>query len=346
MSYKKWFLMFLFSIGIVFIPVFGLMGFNFYIDPYWNFQHAHANNDYQNGFEERLQKTNLLASHPPEFESLLIGSSRVTYMNTSSYQEDRVFNYGLSSLHIEEYRDYIAYARETKGSGLKNIYMEAPLNAYNAGTEMMRDLPSSYIDQAEDRVLDFTSLFSKDTLEKSLENYEASKINAFPEQRSYTRDNQVRTTYPNDRLEKAKTKFKKQFDDTEYQSEFNYMNSYKQELQKIKRDNPKANFVVFSELAHEDRVKVYLRNPNYLEAYERSVREIVDVFGSYTSFLLPNDWTQKDKYWLDLFHYYPIVGDRMIQAMETGKGEGTFYMTVNEKNVDQYMEQLHTWVNE
>lgn len=346
MSYKKWFHLFLINMGIIFIPVLGLMSFNFYIDPYWNFGHAHANNDYQNGFDERLQKTNLLANDPPEFDSLLIGSSRVTYMNTDAFVEDQVFNYGLSSLHIKEIRDYIAYAKKANGGKLENIYMEAPLNAYNAGTTMARDEPATYIAQAEDWILDYTSLFSKDTWEKSMENYETSKADEFPMQRSYTRDNQVRTTYGNDKLEKAKIAFEKRFDLTNYKTEFAYMETYKQELQKIKRDNPDANFVVFSEVAHEDRVKVYLKNPNYLDAYERSIREIIDVFGSYTAFILPNEWSQDDQYWLDLFHYYPPVGDGMIRAMETGEGEGTYFMKLDETTIDEYMNKLEAWIHE
>ncbi|QBP41838.1 hypothetical protein [Paenisporosarcina antarctica] len=346
MNYRKWFNLFLVSMLIVLIPVFGVMGFNYYVDPYWNFQHAHAHNDYQNGFDERLQKTNLLVNNSQSFSSLLIGSSRVTYMNTNSFKHDEVFNYGLSSMHISEYSDYIAFAKKINDGVLNDIYVELSLHSYYANVQPPMGKPDTFFEQAQNRVLDYTVLFSKDTLDKSLVNYNASKANAYPLQRSYTRDNQVKTTYPNNRLSKAKEDFKSRYDKTNYTTDFAYNEFYKDELLKIKRENKDSKFVIFTDMAHEDRLKIYLRNPNFFDAYARSIREIVEVFGEVKSFHMQNDLTQNDKQWMDFYHFYPEIGDKMIHSLETGEGEGEIYLSVTENNVEQYLRDMKNWISE
>lgn len=331
--------MFLMSIGVMSVPVFSLMGFNYYIDPYWNFGHAHDNNDYQSGFDERLQKTNILASNPPDFDSLLVGTSRVTYMNTNEFRNEKVFNYGLSSMHLDEYGAYIAYARETKGRALDKIYMELPYNSFDGDLSLPMEPPEVFFEQAEDRFLDVSSLFSKDTFEKSLVNYEASKNDYYDKQRAYTRDNQVTTTYPS-KIVEARRSVKESFDKEGYTREFPYKEDYKEILMDIQRDNPGTQIIPFTDLAHVDRLKIYLKNPNYFEAYERAIREIIEVYGSMVTFHLENEVTVNDRYWLDFAHYYPKVGDILIEALETGKGEGEIFWYLNKDNVDTYFEDL------
>lgn len=344
MSYRKWFNLFLASMLIILIPIVGLMGFNYYIDPYWNFSHAHANNDYQNGFDERLQKTNLLVNGVEPFDSLLIGSSRVTYMNTDEFKEEEVFNYALSSIHITEYSDYIAFAKKRNGGELDRVYIELSLHSYYAKVQPPMGEPETYFEQAQNRLLDYTSLFSQDTLHKSFVNYKASKANSYHLQRSYTRDNQVKTTYPNKGLAKGKAAFISRYDLTNYTTEFAYNEKYKDELMKIKNASPDSEFVIFTDMAHVDRLRTYLKNPNYFDAYARSIREIVNVFGKVNSFHLENDLTAKDQYWMDFYHFYPEVGDAMIHSLETGEDEGTVYISVTKENVDQYLSDLEAWV--
>lgn len=337
--------MFIMSMTLIFIPVFMLMGFNYYIDPYWNFSHSNNNNDYQNGFDERLQKTNLLASNPPDFESLLIGSSRVTYMNSDNFQHEQVFNYSLSSMHIDEYNAYITYAEKVKGSSIEKIYMELPLHSYYANTPLPQELPEVYFEKAEDRLLDFTSLFSKDTYEKSMDNYKASQKNVFSKQRSYTRGNQVETTYPS-RIEEARESFKGRYDKNGYTKTFEYKEDYKAELFEIKQQHTETKIIPFTDLAHIDRLKIYLKNPNYFDAYEKSILEIIDVYGELITFHLENELTTEDKYWLDFFHYYPNVGDAMINSLESGEGEGEIFEYINKDNVESYLANLKKLVNE
>lgn len=54
---EKWLVkLFATSFIVIGLPVFGIMGFNYYIDPLWNYTHANDFNDYQLGFDERQLK--------------------------------------------------------------------------------------------------------------------------------------------------------------------------------------------------------------------------------------------------------------------------------------------------
>ncbi|MDD3269201.1 MAG: hypothetical protein PHX14_07760, partial [Syntrophomonadaceae bacterium] len=53
--YKKWLII---AISLILLPLAAVAGFNYYIDPLWNFNHANPYNTIQASFDERQQKTN------------------------------------------------------------------------------------------------------------------------------------------------------------------------------------------------------------------------------------------------------------------------------------------------
>src|SRR4051812_12979960 len=116
-KYKSWLIKLIITSLLVIAPIVGfVMYHNYQIDPLWNFNHANEYNDIQIGFDERQQKTNYVMARPFNYDSLLIGTSRVTYMDQSSFVNDDVFNYSLSEMHIDEYSPYINFAKDKKGS--------------------------------------------------------------------------------------------------------------------------------------------------------------------------------------------------------------------------------------
>lgn len=324
------------------LPAGAVMAFNYYIDPHWNFKLDHELNDFQVGFDERQQKLNYLFSRKPDYDSILIGTSRTTYMNSESFQTEDVFNLGLSGLHIKEYAPYLRYAEEATGVKPERVYVEMYLDIYNGDLDLPLEPPEAYRDRAKNPLLKFTNLYSYDTYKKAKENYQYSKEDYYPKERAYTRDNQVTTTFPGVDMEAARKR--NQEKNRLRSNEYPYNESFKQELLKIREAAPDAEFVVFSDLERLDRLAGYFELPAYMEAYERSVREIVEVFGSYRSFYLKNKYTTEDQYWFDYVHFYPEVGDQLIKALETGEGEGTFFIEVDNSNIDRYFAQLRELV--
>jgi len=81
------------TITVMLLPLFVVGGFNYYIDPLWNFAHAHKYNRIQIAFDERQQKTNRLHFSPADYDTLILGSSRTTYMDHSELVGYQAYNY-------------------------------------------------------------------------------------------------------------------------------------------------------------------------------------------------------------------------------------------------------------
>lgn len=342
MTEKRWLASFAVLLILLALPAGAVMAFNYYIDPYWNFKQDHEYNDFQVGFDERQQKLNYLFARKPEYDSILIGTSRTTYMNSKSFQKEKVFNLGLSGLHIDEYAPYLRFAGEATGVRPDRVYVEMYLDIYNGDAQLPLEPPEAYRDRAKDHLLKLTTLFSYDTYEKAKANYEYSKAGHYPRERAYTRDNQVTTTFPGVDMEAARERNRQK--NAARPEDYHFNESFKEALENIKATAPDSEFVVFSDLEQLDRLAGYFELPSYMEAYERSVREIIEVFGRYRSFYMENEFTTEEKYWFDYVHFYPEVGDRLIHALETGEGEGTLFVDVDASNVEQYFADLRRLV--
>ena len=71
----------------------GLMlisGLNALIDPLWLFKHEHRLNSVQPFFDGRAQKTNWLHARVGQFDAVLLGSSRSTYIDQRGFHPWRL----------------------------------------------------------------------------------------------------------------------------------------------------------------------------------------------------------------------------------------------------------------
>ncbi|WP_456364382.1 hypothetical protein [Priestia aryabhattai] len=342
MNSKQWIKrLFLTSLIIVVLPVSAIMGFNYYIDPLWNFDHKNKYNDYQIGFDERQQKTNYINSRKDfEYDSLMIGTSRVTYMNQHKFKNEKAFNYSLSSLHIDEYLPYIDYATKKNGKDFKTIYMELYVNSYDSTAINTNRSPSIYFQKSEEPFYKITSLFSKSTFDSSIENYKISKAKFYAGPRSYNRDNVGITTYPNDRLEPLWDRFKASFEATTSKP-FIYDDDYKQKLSAIKKAYPNTRFVVFTDPIPAKRFDLIMDNEDQRNAYKRWYKEMVSIFGEVYSFQGHTPITTDMNNYFDWFHYYPNVGDDMIAAFQNPAKHKDILKVVNDNNLSKYLNSVY-----
>lgn len=341
MNSRQWLKrMFFTTLVFVGLPIFVVMGFNYWIDPLWNFSHKHEYNDYQLGFDERQLKTNFINSREFEYDSLIIGTSRVTYMDASKFERETVFNYSLSSLYIDEYLPYIQYAAEKNGEDFDTIFMELYQGSYLDGMVNEFNDPDFYFEKSGEPFYKIKSLFSYNTLESSMDNYDISKANYFSGPRSYNRENVTRTTYPNDNVEEMLTNFATNFEKRAATNPVKYSDVYKDYLLDLKKTYPNTKFVVFTDPMPYERLVVTLSNREQREAFEQWYREMVDVFGEVYSFQGETPITTNSDYFFDTHHYYPIVGDMMIEALEQPKEYDDVLYIVNEENIDKYLSEV------
>lgn len=330
------------SIVVLGIPFGGVMAFNYYIDPLWNFTHSNEYNDFQNGFNERIQKTNWINAREGElnFDSLMIGTSRTTYINPSNFKED-VLHYGLSELHVTEYRDYMEYAQKKNAKPFDKIYMELTIRSFDLWVKPVFNEAQTFFDDSEAPFQRITSLFSYDTYERAKFNYEISKNNYTDIYRAYNRDMEVFTDVKQEDIAARIVKLK---DQLKARDEYNpkwaaYDEDYKQRLLNIRNAFPESEFIVFTDLAIADRLKLTIEHPQHTENYKRYIRHIVEVFGKVYSFHGYNEVTTNWDNFFDVYHFYPHIGDMVARDLQNGVNTEILTI-VTEDNMDEYFESL------
>jgi hypothetical protein len=337
MTARTWLIrLLLVSMLFIGLPTGLLMGFNYYIDPLWNFNHANDYNDRQMWFSERQQKTNYINTHPMGYDSLLMGTSRATYINQRFFKESRVYNYSLSALHIDDYKKYIDYASKKNGKPFKTIYIELYINSYNLLQGNTTAAPETFFEQAKKPFYRYTSLFSLDTLEHSIDNYKISKANYYDGPRSYTRSNEVQVDHVTVEHEKLWPEVKTQIS----RGWMRYDPDFKAKLQAIKDAYPDTKFVVFTDPVPAQRFDLILAFESHREAYYRFISEIVDVFGEVYSTQGHTAITNDLNNYMDWLHYYPNVAERIVQALENPTEHPDVVRIVNQANKAKYFEQL------
>lgn len=120
MTYRKF-------LSVVILSVMSIIGIiavvNYTIDPLRTFSHSNVLNNKQVDFDERQQKTNYLYFVNHDFDSILIGSSRTTYIDQTLFKNEKVFNYAANGMSPYEYDKFISNFIAVTGHSPKKIYI-------------------------------------------------------------------------------------------------------------------------------------------------------------------------------------------------------------------------------
>lgn len=338
MKYSRWLVvLFIFSV-ILCSPYLYIAGYNYVIDPLWNFKHSNEYNQYQVPFNERQQKTNLYTFDSTSYDGLIVGTSRSTYINQHNFKNANVFNYSTAAMHIKEYNDYIEYAKLKRGEEFEVIYLEVFPNQISFPVTF--EEPEVYIDLANSRFYRVKSLFSFDTYEKAKENYKLAVEPINIGARNYNRDNVAVAQVVTE--EEAKNTLAQQMKKMVVETEYTYSTDYKALLQEIKENNPNTQFVLYAPPYFKDRfLKLFKGDVGY-QIYEHWLRDCVDVFGEVNNFLYINTVSEDLSNYFDSNHFYPEVGD-MISAKLQGLEEyntGDFGVVVNKDNLNVHLDMI------
>lgn len=328
---KNWSLRTIITLFIVITPFLFIAFGNFLIDPLWLFSHKNSYNDVQNPFDERLLKTNEITYSNHVYDGILIGTSRVTYMNQHHFPEP-VFNMAVSSMLLEEYDPYLTYAEQQNGKIFQTIYLGLDFWQTNRIKPALMGNPiDAYTKPKEEPFYRLKQLFSYDTWTYTKQNVESSKANQimFNGFRSYDRNN-VATAKEVSLNEKKK--YLKDYMETEANSSYAYDVTYRDRLIKLKEHHPKSHFVVFLTPVYVERFKMEVNTPEKQEAYKRWVKESVSVFGSVYDFMVDHPVTRTWDHFYDTQHSYPEVSDLMIQRMLGEKKD--FGILLTNENVE------------
>lgn len=140
---------------------------NYIVDPFWCFQHEVPFGRYQTMFDERQQKTNYLAFREVDFDTVILGNSRVTYMDPRAVP-GRAFNYAASSMKPYEFLPYLRFAARRSASPLNTIVLGMSFVDTNAQSRLTFDTPEEYIARATSFGFRYKSLLNVELLRHSV----------------------------------------------------------------------------------------------------------------------------------------------------------------------------------
>lgn len=313
MTEKKFTITTLLLIAICIMPI---AIFNYLIDPMWTFGSNNQYNQIQTVINERQQKTNDLYFNKREYDTLLIGSSRTTYINQNEFSNRKVYNYAVADLSFKDYNHMIEFAKSQKGFNVDTIIIGVDFFKTSVSETSADSNFTTYIDQAKEPFYRYKNLLSLDILNYSRYNFNLSNVGEIVEPRNYNRAN-VAEAYQIDNEQREKetgekiNKFRNEF----YKDEkYEYNKEFKEMLETIKKNNPDTEFIIFTTPIYTGLFDALIEEGRYPD-YVRWLEDITEVFDEVYHFMYPNSVTNNINNYFDGHHFYPKVGSMIAHVI-------------------------------
>lgn len=340
MKYRNWIITVL---SIILLPLLMIAGYNWYIDPLWNFDHANQYNTIQIAFDERQQKTGHLTFHPEPYQALIMGSSRITYINQADFKDLNAYNYAVNNMLLSEYREYANYARKVNGQDFSHIIIGLDFFATNTNVKELNKFepPAYYIDLVSEKGYRYKTLLSIDVLEYARKNHELSQNNV-KQNFTYDRNNVKRLNHIS--MEEKEALIANNLDwygNNVYNSDYKY-GPVRETFRQLVKDHPHTKFIVFTTPVSVPLFKLMMEKGLYPE-YCRWITDSVQVFGEIYNFMDVNSITTDLDNYYDASHFYPEIGTLIaarITDADQEKLPADFGIKVNQDNLDEHLESI------
>lgn len=288
----------------------------FFIDPLWQWNHPFHIKAYHPPFNERIQKTNYLASRRPRIDTLIVGSSRSSYMDPTELGSEYAFNYAVSSGTASEFADHIKYTRKRSRVPLKLILIES---SFGHALKCKRTFnePGFYIENAEKSSNKINNLFSKDAWRIAIKTRDIPSYTYYlicgAKFHSYRYGKRELFSLRQKEREIASqvSIYRKDVYNREYDPLFS---GYISEIHDAV-DN--TDFIVYTTPVSKYLLKLIV-DMKQLDNYERWIRELVNEYGSIYNFMYPNKITMNDDSFNDAHHPTNDTASFLIRVM-TGR---------------------------
>jgi len=321
---------------IVFLFLLSISLFNIIIDPLGIFKHSFHFNSLQNGFNERLQKTAQIKykENINDYNTILLGSSRVTYYNKKSFGELKVFNYSFSDGNPNEYSKYIEFTKELKNKPFKNIILGLDFFSTSLNNQRIDDKSLELV-KSNKVLLNFLSF---DLTKQSIKNIKKS-INKSPQHRAYTRED-IAITKIEDKQSVRKVAEKRAINYKNYENYY-YNEKYKDILLDLKDKNKTSNFIIFTTPLSKPFLNRIFNDTQLYNSYYRWIKDMVYTFDEIYFFTYKNKFSEfYDILSKDGDHYYPESVKEISTLISGEKGLEQTGIIINHTNLDEMLEYL------
>jgi len=331
---NKWIKKYLLVISLILIFI-GL--FNYTMDPFWTFNHSHKFNNFQKGINERQQKSNYIYFTDKKYDTLLLGSSRTTYMNPNSFENHKVFNYSAVAMRPQEYKTFIDFAIKDSNQPIDTIilavdffgYLDHKLFKYNQGPKIIENTKSLFYR--------WKNLFTFDAFEASLKN-----LKDYFKKRADRYDRQLVKSYALRDIKSVESQTQK--DVETYRKEAYSGNGNKNLydiLSNLRNDYNDKKFIIYTTPISYPLFKEMLEL-KHKENYKNWLRDLVKIFGEVHHFMylhsIALDYT---KYFGDSNHAYPKTNEIVAKTIEHRKNMiNDFGIILNKNNIEDFLSKI------
>lgn len=319
---------------------------NFIVDPFFTFKSTNNIDIKQRDFDERVQKINFLYHINNDFDSILLGNSRVTYINQNDFElEDiKLFNFAVSAMNIDEFDFAIESFIQLTKKQPKTIILG--IDPFNLGGYKTTNLLQSAFNNTKKPFYKYENLLNFYNLKLSLTNliitYEFNNNVYKRKQRFYNKKlekgNQIQNTISNKKYisKYTNTKLSKQ-----------EIKNILIEAKNIKNKYPKSKIIVFTPPLHNVLINNIFLDTKKLNMYKFFIKTLVYDFGKVYHFMDKNDISKSYTYFQDSVHFSPFVGKLIAKRISnTAVSNNLNFGTILYKsNIDLYLQNLGKHIN-
>lgn len=306
---------------------------NYIVDPLWMFKTSNLFNQKQLDFDERQQKTNYLVYNKSDYDSLILGSSRSTYIDQNIF--NKTFNYSANSMYPYEYEYFINIFSIITQKTPKNIILGVDFFGSNRN-ENKKNKTLLYYKNTKSNFYRIKMLYSFKILRFSFKNIRQSiKTNKLYYNRDLIKFNEK---IDNCNLpEKIKNTLK-------YLKNYNYDETLFNTFIELK-NKYNSDFIVYTTPVTFEQIKLY-HELGFDEYYFRWLEELISSFGGIYHFMLPSSLTKEKSNFFDAGHATKNTMDIIGKVLFFNKkidGDNFIYLTKD--NFDNfkriYLEELN-----
>lgn len=274
--------------------------FTFFADPLWIWSHPYHLKLWHRGFNERSMKSNYLTSRKQKIDTLIVGSSRSSYMNPVWLGSESGFNYSISSGQAREFPVQIDFVRERSQIPLKFILVEASFFQFLENKENRWEYVGNYINQSQKLVAKpYKAIFMG--FDKAI----FLPFNAEKNGNLYYVTRDRFNTYRSNKEFKEQKKKKEIRRQVEIYKEKVYIRlkdeNYVNNITAIRRAVGDSEYAVYTTPVSKYLLKT-LYDAGKFELYEQWLRRLVDEFECVYNFCYPNKLTLDDDNFIDAHH--------------------------------------------
>lgn len=327
---------------------------NLAIDPYFLYgTPSHKYNYFFNSINERVEKVNRIYYNKREsYDSVLLGSSRATYVNQYDFEGKKCFNFAAGSMVPFEYEYYLDLMKQ-KGHSLHTIYLQIDFFGSNTlDKQTAKDRVNIAFEPLNNPFNRIQNIFTankqlKDILVINFNRKRKGDTYYAKNDKYYSRNNikyqeRIEEKHRIPTLKYGLKALNLGFVGDKYNFDEEVLRNI---LINVKSHNPNSQFVVYTSPIPVILLAAEINFAKRWEEYKQWIRIHIEVFGGIYQFMGFNEITQNYKqHHFDHSHFYPYVG-KMIAKTLTSKDFTPikdFGIYLDSQNVENYFTELES----